>query len=162
MFVHTIRRTPICAEVNVTRVCNRLCRGASVSRLWRLITSNMLILPLKQAACHLCGYVTSVTCETARCGGGSWTRKTGARSWCKDLVMWRRCSHTEHLQQGSEKQKRASRNCRLEFGRFLVYFQKPAVRHLGQFLKIETGFRNWLAAFLGFFYDFSMMSMIFL
>jgi len=27
---------------------------------------------------------------------------------------------------------------------------------------IETGFRNWLAAFLGFFYDFSMMSMIFL
>jgi len=27
---------------------------------------------------------------------------------------------------------------------------------------IETGFRNWLAAFLGFFYDFSMMSMSFL
>ena len=27
---------------------------------------------------------------------------------------------------------------------------------------IETGFRNWLAAFLGFSYDFSMMSMIFL
>ena len=33
----------------------------------------------------------------------------------------------------------------------------------GSFLRfIETGFRNWLAAFLGFFYDFSMMSMIFL
>jgi len=32
----------------------------------------------------------------------------------------------------------------------------------GSFLKfIETGFRNWLAAFLGFSYDFSMMSMIF-
>ena len=32
----------------------------------------------------------------------------------------------------------------------------------GSFLRfIETGFRNWLAAFLGFFYDFSMMSMIF-
>ena len=26
---------------------------------------------------------------------------------------------------------------------------------------IETGFINWLAAFLGFFYDFSMMSKIF-
>ena len=33
----------------------------------------------------------------------------------------------------------------------------------GGFLRfIKTGFRNWLAAFLGFFYDFSMMSMIFL
>jgi len=33
----------------------------------------------------------------------------------------------------------------------------------GSFLRfIETGFRNWLAAFLGFCYDFSMMSMIFL
>jgi len=32
----------------------------------------------------------------------------------------------------------------------------------GSFLRfIETGFRNWLAAFLGFSYDFSMMSMIF-
>jgi len=31
----------------------------------------------------------------------------------------------------------------------------------GSFLRfIETGFRNWLAAFLGFFYDFSMMSMM--
>ena len=33
----------------------------------------------------------------------------------------------------------------------------------GSFLRfIETGFRNWLAAFLGFFYGVSMMSMIFL
>jgi len=33
----------------------------------------------------------------------------------------------------------------------------------GSFLRlIETGFRNWLAAFLGFSCDFSMMSMIFL
>jgi len=33
----------------------------------------------------------------------------------------------------------------------------------GSFLRfIETGFRNWLAAFLGFFYDFAMMSMTFL
>jgi len=33
----------------------------------------------------------------------------------------------------------------------------------GSFLRfIETGFRNWLAAFLGFFYDFSIMSMILL
>ena len=33
----------------------------------------------------------------------------------------------------------------------------------GSFLRfIETGFRNWLAALLGFFYDFSMMSVIFL
>jgi len=32
----------------------------------------------------------------------------------------------------------------------------------GSFLRfIETGLRNWLAAFLGFFYDFSMMSTIF-
>jgi len=33
----------------------------------------------------------------------------------------------------------------------------------GSFLRfIETGFRNWLAAFLGFSYDFSMISMILL
>ena len=44
-----------------------------------------------------------------------------------------------------------------------TFFQKPAGRHLGQFLKIYRNWvRNWLAAFLGFFYDFSMISMIFL
>jgi len=46
---------------------------------------------------------------------------------------------------------------------FLHYFRNLLAGIWGSFLRfIETGFRNWLAAFLGFSYDFSMMSMIFL
>ena len=42
-------------------------------------------------------------------------------------------------------------------------FRKLLAGIWGSFLRfIETGFRNWLAAFLGFFYDFPMMSVIFL
>jgi len=50
------------------------------------------------------------------------------------------------------------------FGQFLpVYFRNLLAGIWGSFLRfIESGFRNWLAAFLGFFYDFSIMSMIFL
>jgi len=43
-----------------------------------------------------------------------------------------------------------------------VYFRNLLAGIGGSFLRfIETGFRNWLAAILGFFYDFSMMSLIF-
>jgi len=46
---------------------------------------------------------------------------------------------------------------------FLHYFRNLLAGIWGSFLRfIETGFKNWLAAFLGFFYDFSIMSMIFL
>ena len=46
---------------------------------------------------------------------------------------------------------------------FFTIFRKLLAGIWGSFLRfIKTGFRNWLAAFLGFFYDFSMMSMIFL
>ena len=46
---------------------------------------------------------------------------------------------------------------------FFTIFRNLLAGIWGSFLRfIETGFRNWLAAFLGFFYDFSMMSMIFL
>ena len=46
---------------------------------------------------------------------------------------------------------------------FFTIFRNLLAGIWGSFLRfIETGFRNWLAAFLGFFYDFSMMSKIFL
>jgi len=46
---------------------------------------------------------------------------------------------------------------------FFTIFRNLLAGIWGSFLRfIETGFRNWLAAFLGFFYDLSMMSMIFL
>jgi len=46
---------------------------------------------------------------------------------------------------------------------FFTIFRNLLAGIWGSFLRfIETGFRNWLAAFLGFFYDFSIMSMIFL
>ena len=46
---------------------------------------------------------------------------------------------------------------------FFTIFRNLLAGIWGSFLRfIETGFRNWLAAFLGFLYDFSMMSMIFL
>ena len=46
---------------------------------------------------------------------------------------------------------------------FFTIFRNLLAGIWGSFLRfIETGFRNWLAAFLGFSYDFSMMSMIFL
>jgi len=46
---------------------------------------------------------------------------------------------------------------------FFTIFRNLLAGIWGGFLRfIETGFRNWLAAFLGFFYAFSMMSMIFL
>jgi len=45
---------------------------------------------------------------------------------------------------------------------FFTIFRNLLAGIWGSFLRfIETGFRNWLAAFLGFFYDFSTMSMIF-
>jgi len=45
---------------------------------------------------------------------------------------------------------------------FFTIFRNLLAGIWGSFFRfIETGFRNWLAAFLGFFYDFSMMSMIF-
>jgi len=61
-----------------------------------------------------------------------------------------------------------SRNWQVEtadwnFSGFLHYFRNLLAGMWGSSLRfIETGFKNWLAAFLGFFYDFSMMSMIFL
>jgi len=43
-----------------------------------------------------------------------------------------------------------------------VYFENLLAGIRGSFLRlIETGFRNWLAAFLGFFYDVYDFSMIF-
>jgi len=46
---------------------------------------------------------------------------------------------------------------------FFTSFRNLLAGIWGSFLRfIETGFRNWLAAFLGFFYDFSIMYMIFL
>jgi len=46
---------------------------------------------------------------------------------------------------------------------FFTIFRNLLAGIWGSFLRfIETGFRNWLAAFLGFSYDFSTMSMIFL
>jgi len=59
------------------------------------------------------------------------------------------------------------RNCHIEtadwnLAGFFTIFRNLLAGIWGSFLRfIETGFRNWLAAFLGFFYDFSMMSMIF-
>jgi len=39
-----------------------------------------------------------------------------------------------------------------------VYFRNLLAGIWGSFLRfIETGFKNWLAAFLGFSYDFSMI-----
>jgi len=44
-----------------------------------------------------------------------------------------------------------------------VYFRNLLAGIWGSFLRfIETGFRNWLAAFLGFFYDFSLIFQDFL
>jgi len=41
---------------------------------------------------------------------------------------------------------------------FFTIFRNLLAGIWGSFLRfIETGFRNWLAAFLGFFYDFSMI-----
>jgi len=46
---------------------------------------------------------------------------------------------------------------------FFTIFRNLLAGIWGSFLRfIETGFRNWLAAFLGFVCDFSMMFMIFL
>ena len=46
---------------------------------------------------------------------------------------------------------------------FLTIFRNLLAGIWGSFLRfIETGFRNWLAAFLGFSYDFSMIFQDFL
>jgi len=46
---------------------------------------------------------------------------------------------------------------------FFTIFRNLLAGIWASFLRvIETGFRNWLAAFPGFLYDFSIVSMIFL
>jgi len=46
---------------------------------------------------------------------------------------------------------------------FFTIFRNLLAGIWSSFLRfIETGFRNWLIAFLGFSYDFFMISMIFL